>query len=65
MLRPKKFHPFETLILFGISVLLLGAGIVGLFLAFQRAHWSLALASGGILILATIYLCAAKRGRPL
>jgi hypothetical protein len=65
MLRPKKFRPFETAILLAIALLLLGAGVVGVFLALQRAHWRLALASGGVFILTTIYLCAARRGRPL
>jgi hypothetical protein len=65
MLRPKKFRPFEITILFGLALLLLGTGIFGLSLAFQQAHWRLALASMGILVLATIYLCAAWRGRPL
>jgi len=65
MLRPKKFRPFETIILWGIVLLLVGAGIVGGFLALQRAHWRLALASAGIFVLATVYLCAARRGRPL
>jgi hypothetical protein len=65
MLRPKKFRPFETAIVWGIALLLLGAGIVGLVLAVQRAHWRLALVSGGIFIVAAIYVCAAKRARPL
>ena len=64
MLRSKKFRPFESMILRGIALLLLGVGIAGVFLALQRANWRLALASGGILVLAAVYLCAARRGRP-
>lgn len=65
MLRPKKFRRFEIMILWGIALILLGAGIRGIFLALQRGDWRLALASGGIFVLAAIYWCAARRGRPL
>ena len=65
MLRPKRFRPFETIILWCIGVLLLGVGSIGVLLALQRADWRLAVVSVGILALTTIYLCAAKRGKPL
>jgi hypothetical protein len=65
MLRPKKFRFFETTILAVIALLLLGAGIAGLVLAVREAQWRLGLASGGILVLAIIYVYATRRGRPL
>jgi hypothetical protein len=65
MLRPKKFRPFEKTILFGIALVLLSAGLIGVFLAIQRAHSRLALAGVGLLVLAAIYLFAIWRGRPL
>ena len=65
MLRRKKFRFSESVMLLGIALLLLGAGTVGVVLALQRAHWRLALVSGGILVIAGIYLVAARRGKPL
>ena len=65
MLRRKKFRPFETIILRTIGLLLVAAGVTGLVLAIQRAHWRLGLASAGLFVLAAIFLVAAKRGRPL
>jgi len=44
---------------------MLAAGVGGIFLAVGQAHWRLALASGGILAIAAVYLLAAKRGSPL
>jgi hypothetical protein len=65
MLRPGKFRPFETAIVWGIGFLLFAAGIVGAVLALQRADWRLALASAGVFAMALVYLRAAKRGKPL
>ena len=65
MLRSKKFRPFETIILWCVGFLLLGAASMGVLLAIQRADWRLAVLSVGIVALATIYLCAAKGGKPL
>ena len=65
MLRPNKFRPFEKTILVGIALVLLGAGLIGVFMAVQRADWRLALASVGVFVLAAIYLFAIWRGRPL
>ena len=65
MLRPKKFRPFETAILWGFALLLLGGGVIGVFLSWQRANLKLALASVGLLVLATVYLASAGRGKPL
>jgi hypothetical protein len=65
MLRRKRFTRVETLILCVLALLLLAAGLGGIFLAVGRAHWRLALASSGILVIAALYLVAAKRGGPL
>jgi hypothetical protein len=65
VLRLKKFRPFETRILFGIALLLIGVGIFGLVIATQRMDWRLALASAGVLVLGTVYFYAVKRGKPL
>jgi hypothetical protein len=65
MLRSKKFRPFEKVILVAIAFLLVGTSVAGAFLAFRHAHWRLGLASAGVLILAMIYFCAARRGEPL
>lgn len=46
-------------------MLLLAAGLGGIYLAVDRAHWRLALASLGVLVIAALYVVAAKRGRPL
>jgi hypothetical protein len=48
-----------------MGLLLLGAGVTGAFMAFERAHWLLGLASVGVLVLAAVYIGAAVRGRPL
>jgi len=65
MLRPKKFRPFETVILWAIAVLLLGVGIFSIILAFRFGHFVLALSSVGVILIAIIYVLAAVRGRPL
>ena len=65
MLRPNKFRPFETRVIWSIGLVLLGAGVAAAIVAWQRDHWRLALASAGILVLAGVYLWAALRGRPL
>jgi hypothetical protein len=65
VLRPKKFRPFETRILFHIALLLIGVGIFGFVIATQRMDWRLALASTGVLVLGTVYFCSVKRGKPL
>ncbi|MFN2508278.1 MAG: hypothetical protein ABR589_05850 [Chthoniobacterales bacterium] len=64
MLRPRKFRPFETMIVWSVGVLLLAAGLVGVLLAVQTAHWRVAAVSAGVVLLATLYLCAARRGKP-
>ena len=65
MLRRKKFTRVEILILCVLTMLLLAAGLGGIYLAVGRAHWRLALASLGVLVIAALYVVAAKRGRPL
>jgi uncharacterized membrane protein len=65
MLRSKKFRAFEKLILFAIGLVLLGASITVAFIAFWQAQWQLGLVSAGGLVIAIIYLCAARRGKPL
>ena len=65
MLRPNKFRPFETRILSGISLSLLSAGTAGVLLGIYRADWRILVASVGIGVLAAVYLCAARRGKPL
>jgi hypothetical protein len=65
MLRRKKFTRIEILILCVLALLLLAAGLGGIYLGVARARWELALASLGILVIAALYFLAAKRGRPL
>jgi 4-hydroxybenzoate polyprenyltransferase len=65
MLRSKKFRPIEKLILFAIGLVLLGASIAAAFIAFWQAQWQLGLVSAGGLVIATVYLCAGKRVKPL
>jgi hypothetical protein len=65
MLRRKRFTRLEIVILCALATLMLAAGVGGIFLAVERAHWRLALASFGILAIAAVYLLAAKRGAPL
>jgi hypothetical protein len=65
MLRRKKFTRIEILILCVLALLLLAAGLGGIYLGVARTHWGLALASLGILVIAALYFLAAKRGRPL
>jgi len=65
MLRRKPFTRLEIILLCFFATLLLVAGVGGIFLAVGMAHWRLALASFGVLGLATVYLLAAKRGMPL
>ena len=65
MLRSKRFTRLEIVILYVLATLMLTAGVGGIFLAVGQAHLRLALASGGILAIAAVYLLAAKRGSPL
>ncbi len=65
MLRRKRFTRVETLILCVLALLLLPACLGGIFLAVGGGHWRLALASLAILLIAALYIVAAKRGRPL
>jgi hypothetical protein len=65
MLRRKKFTRVEILILCVFALLLLAAGLGGIYLGVARVHWRLALASLGILVIAALYFLAAKSGRPL
>jgi hypothetical protein len=65
MLQRKKFTRLETLLLCFFRMLMLMAGFGGIFLALGRAHGRFALASFGLLVIAAVYLLAAKRGRPL
>jgi hypothetical protein len=65
MLRPSKFRPFEKVVLFAIALLLIGASMVGIFLAFCDRQWRLGFASGGVLTVAIVYFCAARCGKPL
>ena len=65
MLRRKKFTRVEILILCVLTMLLLAAGLGGIYLAVGRAHGRFALASLGVLVIAALYVVAAKRGRPL
>jgi hypothetical protein len=65
MLRRKKFTRFEIVLLCFFAALLMVAGTCGIFLAAWQFHWRLALASYGVLGLATVYIPAAKRGMPL
>jgi hypothetical protein len=65
VLRPKKFRPFETRIVWVIALLLLGASIIGVVLAVRRADWRILIASIGVLGLALVYFAAARRGKPL
>jgi hypothetical protein len=65
MLRSSKFRPFEKVILFAIGFLLIAASVACAFLAFRDGQWRIGFASGGGLILALVYFCAARRGKPL
>jgi hypothetical protein len=65
MLRRKRFTRFEIVLLCFFAALLLVAAAGGIFLAAWLSHWRLALASFGVLGLATVYVLAAKRGMPL
>jgi len=65
MLRSKKFRPFEKVILFAVGFLMMGASLACAFLAFRDGQWRLGFAGGGGLILAVVYFCAARRGKPL
>jgi len=65
MLRSKKFRRFERVILFAIAFLMIGASLACAFLAFRDGQWRLGFAGGGGLILAVVYFCAARRGKPL
>jgi hypothetical protein len=61
----KRFTRFEIVLLCFFAALLLVAGVGGIFLAAPQFQWRLALASFGVLDLATVYILAAKRGTPL
>jgi len=65
MLRRKKFRPSEKKILFAIGLVLLTAGLVGVFLAVQQSQWRLGIVSIGILAIAAVYLNGSRRGWPL
>jgi hypothetical protein len=65
VLRSKKFRRFERVILFAIAFLIIGASLACAFLAFRDGQWGLGFAGGGGLILAVVYFCAARRGKPL
>jgi hypothetical protein len=65
MLRPTKFKPFETAIAYIFAALLFLVGITALVLAFLRTQFLLGLSGLGIIGIATIYLVAANRRRPL
>jgi hypothetical protein len=65
MLRSRKFRPFERVTLFAIAFLLIGASVTCAFLAFRNGQWRLGFAGGSGLILAIVYFCAARRGKPL
>ena len=65
MLRRKRFTRLEITLLCFFAAVLLVAGMAGIFLAAETAHWRLALVSLGVLGLATVYLLAAQRGMPL
>jgi hypothetical protein len=65
VLRPNKFRPFETRILWVIALLLIGAGVVGVVLAAQHGNWRMLIASVGVVGLAMVYALAARRGKPL
>jgi len=65
MLRSGKFRPFERVILFAVGFLMIGASLACAFLAFRAGQWRLGFASGGGVILAVVYFCAARRGKPL
>ena len=65
MLRSGKFRPFEKVILFTIGFLMIGASLACAILVLRNGQWRLGFASGGGLILAVVYFCAARRGRPL
>jgi hypothetical protein len=65
MLRSKKFRRFERVILFAIAFLMIGASLACAFLAFRDGQWRLGFAGGGGFILAVVYFCAARRGKPL
>jgi hypothetical protein len=65
MLRPCKFRPFEKAILQVIALFILVASLFIGIRAVEHADWRFALASAGGFALATIYLLAARRGKPL
>jgi hypothetical protein len=65
MLRRKKFRPSEKKILFAIGLVLLAAGLVGVFLAIQQSQWRLGIVSIGVLAIAAAYLNGTRHGWPL
>jgi hypothetical protein len=65
MLRRKKFRPLETRILWGMALLLLGVGLVGMLLGIRRGDWRILLGSAGMVGLGAVNVYAARRGRPL
>jgi uncharacterized membrane protein len=65
MLRPSKFKRSETTIAYGFSILLFVVGIAAIVFSLLRAQWLLGFSGLGIISVATIYLLAAIRRRPL
>ncbi len=65
MLRRGKFSRTETWLIWLIGLVLLVAGALGIGLAVTRGDWKIGLAGAGVIALASIYLSAAIRRRPL
>ena len=65
MLRRGKFNRVEAIVLCVFVVVILAAGLVGLFLAVSHSDWRIALGSLGVLVIGAVYLLAARRGKPL
>jgi hypothetical protein len=65
MLRPTKFKRSETAIAYIFAALLFVVGITAIVFSLLRAQWLLGFSGLGITGVATIYLLAAIRRRPL
>ncbi len=65
MLRPNKFKRSETAIAYVFAVVLFIAGITVIVFSVLRAQWFFGLSGLGIIGIATVYLVAAIRRRPL
>lgn len=65
MLRPNKFKPSETTMAYVFAFLLFVVGIAAIVFSVLRAQWFLGFSGLGIIGVATIYLLAAIRRRPL